>query len=214
MSIGLLPSLDWLWLTYPVAITETLVLQSLLLHMLMESLANLCAITKNAISSPQFSTLPVQSLKPLNGDQSLPWEETQLQINRKLLWLEIVLYHFEFCFSCQHYGVAVGTTSEAVTALEESCLPLCRHKSFSLCTSDLGLASFEEQRQAPLQVFVLASKCSTDIWKCHSASGSAAHASWPLDFSKPTTEVRGIPDIFMLGTCTGFAGSETQIVDF
>lgn len=212
MSIGLLPSLDWLWLTYPVAITETLVLQSLLLHMLMESLANLRAVTTNAISSPQFSTL--QSLKPLNGDQSLPWEETQLQIKRKLLWLEIMLYRFEFCFSCQHYGMAEGTTSEAVTALEESCLPLCRHKSFSLCASDLGLASFEEQRQALLQVFVLASKCSTDTCKCHSASGSAAHASWPPDFSKPTTEVRGIPGIIMLGTCTGFAGSETQIVDF
>lgn len=179
----------------------------------MESLANLCAITKNAISSPQFSTF-LQSLKPLNGDQSLPREETQLQIKRRLLWLEIVLYRFEFCFSCQHYGVAVGTTSEAATALEESCLPLCRHKSFSLCTSDLGLASFEEERQALLQVFVLGSKCSTDIWKCHSASGSAAHASWPLDFSKPTTEVRRIPGIIMLGTCTGFAGSETQIVDF
>lgn len=40
-----------------------------------------------------------------------------------------VSLHSEFCFSCQHYGLAVSTTSEALTALEKSCLPLWRHKS-------------------------------------------------------------------------------------
>lgn len=121
----------------------------------------------------------------------------------------------EFCFTCQDYRVAVGTTSEGMRALEKSHLLLHQHSSSPSAPVTCGWWAIRSSIRLSCKFLCwLPSALLFDgSITSHQAMALVTHTSWSLDLSEPTTQVKGLPDIITLDLRTGFAESEIKIVD-